>query len=228
MARPWGFVFMAPLRAGFYIDGFNVYGAICELGDEHLKWMSYRSLCEWMARSPWIISGERLESAMSVEFIKLYTAVPSHDDSRANRHREFLAACTAEGVAVHEGSFKSRVITCRGCGDSWIKREEKESDVHLAVDIVADAIRGLIDVAYVLTCDSDIAPAFRVVRESTAVKLISVAFEPRRHSKELKAEAHGLLFVRARNLRRSLLPKLIMGNENRIMATRPSKYNPPA
>lgn len=218
---------MGSLRAGFYIDGFNVYGAICELGDEHLKWMSYRSLCEWMARSPWIISGERFDNAMSVEFIKLYTAVPTHDETRANRHREFMAACEAEGVIVHEGSFKGRGITCRGCGDSWIKREEKESDVHLAVDIAADAIRGLIDVAYVLTCDSDIAPAFRMVRESTSVKLVSVAFEPRRHSKELKAAAHGLLYVRARNVKLSLLPKVIIGKENRILVTRPSKYNPP-
>lgn len=222
---------MAPLRAGFYIDGFNVYGAICELGDEHLKWMSYRSLCEWMASSPWTIKSrfqDRLvEDPMSVEFIKLYTAVPDHHEPRANRHREFLAACKAEGVIVHEGSFKSRQISCRSCGDAWAKREEKESDVHLSVDIVADALRGSVDVAYVLTCDSDIAPAFRLVRETTPVKLISVAFEPRRHSYELRSEAHGLMYIRSNNIKRSLLPKLVIGPENRLMATRPSKYNPP-
>lgn len=163
---------------------------------------------------------------MDVEFIKLYTATPSHS-TRLDRHLEFMAACRAEGVQVHDGGFKYNNISCRICGTSWRKPEEKESDVHLAVDIVADALQGKIDVAFVLTCDSDIAPAFRLCRELTAVQLVTVAFEPRQHSFELLQECDYKIYVQREHIRRSLLPKNVLAADGTVLATRPSKYNPP-
>ncbi len=228
-ARPAG-IFLSVLRAGFYIDGFNVYGAINDIGLHHLKWMSYRELCEHLAASPWKIKALNgfagpFEQA-NVEVIRLYTALPVVDAARNERHMEFVAASRAQGIEVNVGQFKTHTIRCK-CGKSWPKREEKESDVRLSVDVVTDALQGLIDVAFVMTSDSDISPAVQACSRLTDVKVVSVAFQPRAHSKEIKAVAHGHVYVRREIIEKCLLDKEVRDAGGIVRAIRPSRYNPP-
>lgn len=228
------------LRAGFYIDGFNMYGAINDLARreakqlrpsaQHLKWLSYRALAEWMVQHPYKITPLNGHSGFSekmcVQFVNFYTAIPPMHESRIRRHQRFIDACDAEGVHVHMGTFKPNTRICETCGNEVRHNEEKETDVHIAVDVVCDALRGLIDVAFVLTTDSDIAPAFQCVKHHTKVSLVTVAVEPRRHSHELYSIAHGAFYVKRLNLERSLLPAQLIHPALPNPILRPSKYTP--
>lgn len=227
------------LRAGFYIDGFNMYGAIHELSTrriragqpslDHLKWLSYSGLAAWMARSHHKIQAlnghHGFLEPMNVEFVNFYTAIPPTHEARLRRHQRFIDACESQGVRVHIGSFKPNNRTCVGCGGLVRHNEEKETDVHIAVDVVCDSLCDLIDVAFVLTTDSDIAPAFRCVRAKTGVDLIAVAIEPRPHSKELYALAQGAFSIKQIHLEKNLLPAQISATPPIF---RPSKYAPPS
>ena len=43
---------MKKIRVNAYVDGFNLYHAIDELGHNHLKWVNLRALCEQFLRGP--------------------------------------------------------------------------------------------------------------------------------------------------------------------------------
>ncbi len=196
-------------------------------------------MCDWIARSPQTIRNlngfEGIRSQIDVESINFYTALPIVDativgyegvQKKVDRHQIYIQACQAEGINVQLGRFKRRDQTCRVCSYVRPGYEEKETDVHIAVDVVCKALSGKIDIAYVLTGDSDIGPAFDCVRSETNVKLITVAFEPRAHSKELLSKSHGQMYIRRSQLEKNLLPSSILNPDTGYPIARPLKYTP--
>ena len=154
-----GFYFNMPLqRAALFVDGFNLYHAIDAFRDDRLKWLSLWKL------------GERILPKKEEELVwcGYFTAYANH--LRATRpdvivrHRQYVAAQEATGVTVFKGSFKKKEVSCRSWNSTWFRNEEKETDVNIAVRIVAHAYRDLYDVAYVLSADTDLTPAMREVR----------------------------------------------------------------
>ncbi len=93
-----------------------------------------------------------------------------------------------------------------------IKTEEKASDVNLAVHLLNDAWLGDYDCALVVTNDSDIAEALRLVKQHHG-KRIGLATPGNRHpSRQLTA--HADFSIRIRNkvlLQQSQLPDPIPG-----------------
>lgn len=61
-----------------------------------------------------------------------------------------------------------------------IKYEEKGSDVHLGVRLVADAFQGYFEQALLITGDSDLQPAVDIVRNQTGKRVI--VCDPRNRS----------------------------------------------
>ncbi|MFJ6252617.1 MULTISPECIES: NYN domain-containing protein [unclassified Streptomyces] len=75
---------------------------------------------------------------------------------------------------------------CRQCGSSWTHYEEKETDVHIAVSLVADVATKSATSAVIISADSDLAPAVRKAKSLAPGRHIMVAFPPKRFSNELK------------------------------------------
>ena len=114
-----------------YVDGFNMYHAVDKLEDNRLKWLNYWQLCTTLVRP-----GETLNA------VHFFTAVWPYEAAKQKRHENFINALDAVGVQVHRGSFSKPRKWCeekqRYC---WF-REEKQTDVAIAVRMLADAADG--------------------------------------------------------------------------------------
>ena len=101
-----------------------------------------------------------------------------------------------------------------------IKTEEKGSDVNLAVHLLNDAWRKAYDCAVVVTNDSDIAEAMRLVRLHHSIRIGLLTPGTGRSSQQLRAHAHFLRHIRPNALANSQLPDPIPGTNIR----KPSRW----
>jgi len=93
--------------------------------------------------------------------VRYFTAIIRNDPPALARQQTYLAA-----LAVHCGStleivlgrYQAKRRECRQCGAAWTAYEEKETDVNIAVSLVADAASGAADIALLVTADSDLCP----------------------------------------------------------------------
>ena len=195
-----------------YIDGFNLYHAIDALGEPHLKWVDL-----------WGLTSSFLRHGQALAAVNYYSAYATWRPAPYARHRQYTAALKATGVNIVISKFKTRDRECRNCGATWQAHEEKETDVHMAVDIVADTLENNFDLAIVVTADSDLKPAITKVRAATGKKLLMLAPPGRRRrSRELQHNRE----ISQELISRHLLPELVTQN-GQTVATRPLAYHPP-
>ncbi len=201
---------MTELRVFVYVDGFNLYHAIDELGENHPKWLDLRSLSETLVRSS--------ERAVAVKYFSAFaTWLP--DSYR--RHQRYVAALQARGVEFVEGRFKTKPMQCKQCGVRYKSHEEKETDVNIGVHLVADGFRDRYDRALVISADTDLNPAVVLARAELPAKQIDIVAPPGRKGRNAEA----LFQITAGRLRRSLLPERINIGGRTII--RPREYAPP-
>ena len=195
-----------------YIDGFNLYHAVDDLKDQSLKWLDL-----------WALSESLLRQNETLKAVNYFSAFATWLPDPYARHRTYVAALQARGVTTIMGKFKQKPRSCRACGAKWIGHEEKETDVHIAVRLVADALLNDFERAIVISADSDLAPALRVVRQHQPGKELFVAAPPGRF-----ASARDLgpkLEVTKGKIRKCLLPaQLLDASGNPII--RPVEYDP--
>jgi uncharacterized LabA/DUF88 family protein len=164
------------LRAALYVDGFNLYHALDDLRDHRLKWLSLHALGQTIIR-------RKTETLDKVVYFSAYAHFRSvRDPSVVARHRDYIAALQSTGVEIVLGNFKRKPRVCLNCHARWDSHEEKETDVNIAVQLVADAFRDVYDVAYVISADTDLVPAMKCVRsvggQSGVLKEIIAVFPP--------------------------------------------------
>ena len=96
-----------------------------------------------------------------------------------------------------------------------IRTEEKGSDVNLAVQLLNDGWLDAYDCAVVVSNDSDIAEAMRLVREIDRKRIGLVTPGTRRASRQLTKYADFSRKLRSNALQRSQLPDRIPGTNIR-------------
>lgn len=159
------------MRTTVYIDGFNLYyRALKYTGN---KWLNI----EAMSRAV-------LPATANIQRINYYTAHVSGrvDHGAVSRQNAYLRALgTLPTVQIHYGKFLAnevwagliqppdfRPVAPGPLGFTPIvakvwKTEEKGSDVNIGVHLVRDAFTGAFEQAAVLTNDSDLTEALRIV-----------------------------------------------------------------
>jgi uncharacterized LabA/DUF88 family protein len=191
-----------------YVDGFNLYHAVADLGKPHLKWLNIKSLAQSLCRP-----GEQL---VKVAYFSAYaTWLPP----KYTRHRAFVTELQAVGVECHMAKFNVRTMSCRKCHATWKSREEKQTDVHFALTFLEDALDNVFHRAIIISADSDYVPAVRKVRNRFPSKEIFVATPPGRygHARELVATANSAMEITPGRVARNLFTSI----------NRPSDYDPP-
>lgn len=188
-------------RAAFYIDGFNVYHSIKNLNDPKLKWLSFASLCQLLIPS-------RDEAISSITY---FTARATHrGPGSIVRHRTYVSALESEGVECVLGRFKDRHQQCRRCRHQWNHPEEKETDVNIAIRMVADGFQDKYDVCYLVSADTDLVPALKLIREQLPQKeIVAVSPPGRPHGQHIKSLAHRCLKLNRHQIQRCRLPNTI-------------------
>jgi hypothetical protein len=212
-----------PTRVRAYIDGLNLYHPIAEHakanpGTEYFKWLNLRKLCETFAPAP----------HYSIDEVKYFSAFATWLSGPYRRHQVFTSALSSVGVARIMGEFKEKDRQCKRCGTCWTAHEEKESDVAIGAHLVFDAFEDRFDVAMVISGDSDIAPAVRLVRRRFPDKKIWIRIPPSLvGGNELWGAAGGkrnCKRIKWIHIERSVFPAEVRNEQGAIVATCPAQY----
>lgn len=155
--------FMGPsMKTNIYIDGFNLYyGA---LKGTPYKWLNVAKLRQLL------LPNNQTHS------IKYFTATvtdrPNDLDQSRRQQKYFRALETIPNLKIILGHFLTQKCVMPLAGQAAghpkfvkvIKTEEKGSDVNLAVHLLNDAHKRDYEVAVLITNDSDLLEAIRIVR----------------------------------------------------------------
>ncbi len=202
-----------------FVDGFNMYHALSALNQPHLKWLDLQRLFSRLTRS----------QSQIITQILFFSAYPTWKQDSYYRHRQYIKALSAHGVTPVMGQFKNKPKRCLKCSTEWISHEEKETDVNIALALLDLAYKDRYDHAFLLTRDSDLAPAVRKVKENFSHKKVSV-FSPfnYRHSSELLQACDDHKTINLTHIATSLFPEEIYDAGGNLVVRRPLEYSPPA
>lgn len=210
------------MRCWAYIDGFNLYNGI--LRRTGCKWLNLLALCE------------RLRPEDTVERVKYFTALVERrtdDPDQQRRQRIYWRALDTLGCVERvEGKFRRRAthlpleesvrlleeLSRRGCDVAGLRpmmvrvlrSEEKGTDVNLAAHLVNDAHAGRFDVALVISTDSDLAGAIRLVTREVGRPVYVCKPDRGARTVELQTAASGIFDLKASALAASLFPPLLV------------------
>ena len=210
-------------RVSCFIDGFNLYHAIDDLGDgqgnklHYLKWINLWGLSEAFVKT----SQEKLDRVL------YFSAMATWKPDAMIRHREFLKANTNKGVRPILGNFKEKDRKCNNCNSTWIAHEEKQSDVNIAIYLLHFAHKNIFDKALIISADSDLCPAINLVLDSFPDKEINILVPPNRY--QITNELRHIIpsyKIKQKHLKNNLLPENILADNEKVLATRPVKYTP--
>ena len=179
------------LRTRVYIDGYNFYYG--RLKGTPYKWLDLVKLFQAhvIPSIKYEIDAKVVDFQLTSPAVKFFTAKifesaaksPDSVSSQAAYHQALKTQHPKE-VEIIEGYYAKHEMHVRTIDPSnpknpykncqvisaW-KLEEKQSDVNLARHLYSDAISKSIDHAIVVTNDTDIAPALKMVTEHTAVTI---------------------------------------------------------
>lgn len=174
-------------RTIVYVDGFNLYyGAV--KGTPH-KWLNLERYFTL------------LRPADDIVAIKYFTA-EIMGPTKPNQDVFLAALATLPRVEIILGKFKRKRVRCEfaACVTTspaarfFEKPEEKRTDVNIAVTMLDDAYQDQCDQFVIVSGDSDLVPAVRMIRARFPAKIILVyipAQNPLRGAAvELRAAAH--------------------------------------
>ncbi|MGB0719935.1 MAG: NYN domain-containing protein [Bdellovibrionales bacterium] len=205
------------IRVNVYIDGYNLYHAIDNLNDDALKWLDLRSLMQNFTDP----------AIHDLQDVYYFSAYATWKNKAYQRHKLYQQALSANGVKTVMGSFKEKDRFCRACNARWIAHEEKETDVNIALYLLNDAHLDVYDEAIIVSQDSDLFPAIKMVKKQFPQKSIKIITPPGlKHSKEM-AKVVGkkkLGEIKRIHIERSLFGKEIKISGTKLI-TRPQKYD---
>ena len=208
---------MSSKRAIVYIDGFNLY-----YGLKAKHWKRYYWIDPYKLAGNLIHAGEM----MTVSQVHYFTApvLRELNEDAAKRHGIYLSALkTLPQLTIHLGTWIKKTVQCRKCGATWIKPEEKMSDVNIAVQMVQDAYEDCFDTAFLVSGDSDLMRPIKAIRDRCPGKDVRVAFPPKRRSWHLANIAHSNFMISKTTLRDSQLPEQVT-NEDGYVLRRPETW----
>jgi len=191
---------MEKQRVIVYIDGFNFYyGLKNDPKWKRFYWLDIVSLFE-----------KFMKPNQELIAVKYFSARPTDDDKNSRQYAFFQANKENPKFNLILGKYLCKDITCFRCGNIIHTFEEKETDVRIATQIVADAYEKNCDIAIIVSADSDMIPAVELAK--AAGQKVFIYFPPNHYSSNLAAMANGkpVQMVRYRTwFKQSMLPEVV-------------------
>lgn len=191
-----------------YVDGFNLYYGC--LKNTPYKWLDLQKLFENL-----------LDDKNEIIEIKYFTArVKStpKNVSAPQRQQAYIRALekTIPKLKIQYGHFLSHKVRMANANPppntlEVIKTEEKGSDVNLAIQVLNDAWLNQYECAVIVSNDSDMAEALRMIRMHHPKKIIGLITpgEDTRTSEQLKKYSHFIKKIRTSLLKKCQFPEHI-------------------
>ena len=172
-------------RVGVYVDGNNLfYGALKSPERKKYRWLNLELLIKEVCDNYF------LENASVIKCINFYTARVSNRSGNAdapkNQQIYFNALKSIKNLKIILGSFQlhakllpSFPLKYKANGkphlENVLNTEEKGSDVNLASHLIFDSCRNKIDVAIVISNDTDLYEPIRIVAQELSKTVINVS-----------------------------------------------------
>ena len=206
-------------RVAVYVDGFNLYHALRNLKQAHLRWVDLRRLAEHFIQP----------QEEEIDKVYYFSAIANHMDKESiSRHKVYIKALEVHNVEFVTGNFKKKPLKYKNDHISleWYKHEEKETDVNIAIYVVRDAIRKACDKMLVITNDTDIAPALKMAKSEYPQLKTKVITPPTYKYHYTFKDVIGqkkATTIKKIHIEQSLLPDLIKLPNGKII-TKPDLY----
>ncbi len=212
------FWYTATMKTNVYIDAFNLYYGALRYSPH--KWLNLGAL------STVLFPNDQINR------IKYYTARLKRDATnpeKSKRQQIYLRALrTIPQLEIVYGYFQSHPVKRMLATSSIenpeivtvIKNEEKGSDVNLAVDLIADGCAGRYEQAVVISNDSDLGRAVKIVAKMYELPVVVVNPFYRNNKPPAKAlvkHASAKRTLRARALKRCQFPETIQSKGKKII-----------
>ncbi len=208
------------MRASLYVDGFNLYHPLCELGENHLKWLNLWALGE-------LICQDRQHDLVSVTYC---TAYQQNSTEQRVRHQKYIEALEYYGVDYILGHYVNAPMdNCWNCGVGGEKANEKQSDINLALSVLSDASEDKFDWAYIISADSDQTATARFLKAKyPKKKLVTVAPPNKKISTKIAKIADGKRKLIKDDIIKCVMPQVILRDDGGTPIRCPIEYQPPA
>ena len=201
-------------QIGFLVDGFNLYHSVLALKAKEricTKWLNVGALCRSYAHL--------FGSEASITDIRYFTALPTHLDEKypgkLHRHATYMECLEDAGVRVVYGRFKQKEVKCTRCNTLFIKYEEKETDVSIAVHLIDMLGKEEISSAVLMTGDTDLKPAVMMGKNLFPEKEILFAFPYYRKTKDLSEIAEKSFMIGKKQYIRYQFPNPVQLQDGR-------------
>lgn len=184
-----------------YVDGYNLFhGLRSQYSDDRYQWLDLVSLSRLLRKDDNLVK------------VNYYTAPLKGKPTAISRQQTYFGALQAVGgtkLKIHQARYQTKTVHCTRCGARWHSYEEKETDVHMAVDLVADIATKSADSALIISGDSDLCPAILRAQQFNPAARIAMAFPPKRVSSKLKALLPHSLVIGDGRIKQAQLPEKI-------------------
>ena len=184
--------------------GYNLYYGLKAAYGSRYKWLDVQALARTV-----------LEPGAELSRVKHFTAINKASVGARERQDTYLKALRAhcDRLEVHKSRFLSTTKSCRTCGASYEKHEEKRTDVNIACEILNDLHLHRCDYFYLVSGDSDLVRPLELIRQGHPGRRAVAACPPRRRSRDLCKTAHGWFAISEQNIRRSQLPETVISDK---------------
>lgn len=201
-----------------FIDGLNLYHATSILQRPELQWVDLRALSQTFLKT-------HSEELFQVFYFSAYAEHVAL--FKKENQKSYINALKLRDIIPVLGHFKKKNRNCPDCNHKWVSHEEKETDVNIALYLLNLAYQDAFDRALVISNDSDLAPAIRMVRSLFPHKRITTITPPHYfHSIDLIHVSSDKSKISVSHLERCLLPSVVVDASRRSSVTRPEEYAP--
>jgi uncharacterized LabA/DUF88 family protein len=230
------------MRTAIYVDGFNLYHSALEARPQY-RWLDLHALAL-----------NALGEGHEIVRIRYFTARikgedGDHDGPQRQDAYTRALGCACPNLTVHWGRFVQREkwkrivdppARCLSPAPTKVltwHREEKRSDVNLAVHLLNDAWRNEYECAVLLSDDSDLAEPLSIVREmgKRVILLTPIHLRERGErtpnsdvrvpARDLLKHAHAYRHISVSHLAASQMPAIVRNHRNGRCYRRPATWS---
>ena len=187
-------------KAMAYVDGFNLYFGLKDMGWRCYYWLDIKALCKKFAKPPYC----------QLEGVKYFTSRIKGDPNKVARQDAYIQAFkTVSKIDILWGEYGKRSYKCHNCRHKGELPTEKMTDVCLASEMLLDASQNKYKIAYLISGDKDLVPVIKLIKDTFPDRTIILIPPPQRYCSDLANVADITLNMWEYYLRKSQFPSTI-------------------
>jgi hypothetical protein len=193
------------MRTTIYVDGFNLYYR--RLKRTRFRWVNLQKLFSSILPSQYKIN--------QIHYFTAKVKRSAHNPGAQGRQKTYLLALnTLPNLEIHYGQFFTHIVDRPEAANPRnmvpiINSEEKGTDVNLSVHLLNDAWKDKFDCAVLVTNDSDMAEAMKLVKDEFPKKQLCLMSTAKKPTFMLKQYADFEHFISNTKLRSAQFPKAV-------------------